>query len=292
MLGRLSSVFDSVVERTKGLFSSDKLKNSDEIRPSLEVGIRGNIGQRVQDALGKETSQDRALDSWANGNGWNLNPGKLDGVRLEMPRVTNGGLDVFTRSAVKDETPGRLDDINFDSIVVAKDNPDLDVFRSQKKTYGLFALSLKTAELELAETARPSFNAGVLGDRIHWGVNDDIESPNSNVYPLKRTPSPQEVREISPPMRSGEAFVRESAWAHRVRLAVAAAVLAAIGGIGQVKSAIAADEPTRTYSVDDIVPINNEQASEIAAGRATREDFRIGGPNKMNQTVVRVDKVN
>lgn len=275
MFGKLSAAFDSVVDKAKNLlpFGGNKPKGIEAMTfMPPEVGVKGDIHQRVR--------------------------GRLDEVMLEMPMKaqSNPYLAVFNRFD-KDETPdvlvedtmtnvplkviqgGRMNNIRL---------PDPATINA-KKAYGMFGLSLETASFVPAETARPAFNAGIHGDRMHWGANDDIESPDTNVRSLRKMPSPQEVRDISPPMRHGESFVRESNWAHRMRFAVAAAVLAAIGGMSQVKFVDAA--PKRNYDVNDIVSLTNEQAAEIAAGRATREDFRSGGSRKMGQTVAQADQV-
>lgn len=135
---------------------------------------------------------------------------------------------------------------------------------------GLFGLNFNGVPLDVSDS-------GVVGNdyaqnRLYWD-DADRASPDIHVRPSRKVLSPDEVCDMAPARSSSEGFKRESPWAFRIRMCIVAAVLAVIGGLAQAK--VENVPKTRSYSAEDVVPLDNKQMDKILAGSAQRQDFNL-----------------
>jgi hypothetical protein len=177
------------------------------------------------------------------------NSGRLDNVVLEMPQTQAQKFAVVPKAG----NGGWFGENSWANAQQAKFTEPVD---SPRSVFAAFGDAARMDETPLTEVFLDEVrNAAWVKPVQHsWAeaANDDFDYAGTNVVPFR----PRETHSAR----------EESPWAFRGRIAAAVAVLmATVGGIQAASHASQHNKPTRSYSVDDIVPLNNEQAAALEA---------------------------
>lgn len=182
MFEKFKSALNSTVETAKSAFSFGKKSEvSKPVELAPEVDVRPEINQRVSNAM-----QDKAIDDWAVGGGWNAGvtkaepvqartPGKLDHLMFEMSDKTNAGpdLSVFNKQSVlRDETT-----VGENFVKVAAERPVLQPKVSSGK--------LDNMVLDLPRTLAQTFKV-------------DVKAGNGGWFGVKAWPTVEQGRMLEP----------------------------------------------------------------------------------------------
>lgn len=148
MFGKLGEAFSSAVDKAKGAFSFGKSPEVSKTALPQEVDARPAIHDSVARVMDND---DSALESWASGGGW----------KNEKTTVS------------ETSTPGRLDNVMFQSPANPMDRMDLRAFRNQAVSMDETRPDrLSNVVLDLPKTDAQKFrvdvakgNGGLFGER-------------------------------------------------------------------------------------------------------------------------------
>lgn len=260
-----------------------------------------------------DVMDDRAMDAWARGEGWNTKaavPGRLNKA-FDLSGKDAPDLSAFSAQALfKDEARivGRLDNVVLDMPQTETQKFKVDTKAGNGGWFGERAWPTRTDSKLTEHVDSPSSVFAAFGDASRFdetpltqefleaardevkvkpvsaprieAANDDFEYAGTKVIPFRRkAPTVEEAIQLHPPMRPGEGFSREPRGAVAMRLAkIAAAIMAVVGGYEAVSHSTH-HEKHSSYSVDNIVPINNDEARNAEAVRA--EKLRIQKVNPL-----------
>lgn len=235
----------------------------------LSVFNRGLVKDETPDSFG-----DLVAEIQANMIGGSKISGRLNEVVLDMPKTDAQRFKVDTSAG-----NGWFGVNYWATANSAKFTEPVD---SPSSVFAAFGEASRFDETpltqEFLDAARDDVKARPVYDSSTEAANDDLDYAGTNVVPFRRPPTIEEVMQIHPPLRPGESFGREPRGAIAMRLAaIAASIMAVVGG-AHVASHSGHDKPNRSYNVDDIVPMNNEQAKKSEA-------FRIAEKQRANQPI-------